>query len=59
MNRKPFEAVAEPKGERAPTGIRLASVSNLHCAVEPVLGSIATVPGEVHGEVPVIVVPLA
>ena len=59
INKNPLEAVDDPKGERAPTGIRLASVSNLHWAVEPVLGSIATVPGEVHGDVPVIVVPLA
>ena len=58
MNKNPLDTVADPKGERAPTGIRLPSVSNLQSAVEPVLGSIATVPGAVHGDVPVIAVPL-
>ena len=54
-----MEAVAEAKGDKAPTGIKLASVSNLHCAVDHVFGSIATVPGEVHGEVELIGVELA
>ena len=59
INRKPFEVDAAANGDNTLTGIRLPSVSNLQLAVFPVFGSIATVPGEVQGDVELIEVPLA
>jgi hypothetical protein len=50
INKNPLETLEEPKGARAPTGIRFPSFSNLHCAVFPVPGSVAIVPGEVHAD---------